>query len=152
MSARASKPSIILEISADELSSFFEGSPNFEKKYLSYQTKILNSGKSFPLDYILKVPSAHIIDPLVVTPERIHRMGIFKLVVMRRIQELRVIKSKPKLSDLLKDLKNGGPVQRIEVKRKILALYEHEGSGEKEEEENHEELEAIDPEDKDETN
>lgn len=136
ISARASKPSIILEISAEELSSFFEGAPNFEKKYLSYQTKILNSAKTFPLDYILKVPSKHIIDPLIVTPERIHRMGVFKLVVMRRIQELRIIKSKPKLSDLLKDLKNGGPMQRIEVKRKILALYEHDASGEKEEEEN----------------
>lgn len=48
----------------------------------------------------------------------------FKLAVMRRIQELRIQKSKPKLSDLLKELKKGGPVQKMEVKRKILALYE----------------------------
>ena len=99
-------------------------SPIFEKKFLSYQTKVLNTGKSFPVDYFLKVPKINILDPRITTPDRIQRMSLFKLAVMRRIQELRIQKSKPKLSDLLKELKKGGPVQRMEVKRKILALYE----------------------------
>lgn len=53
-------------------------------------------------------------------------MVLFKLAVMRRIQEIRIQKSKPKLSDLLRELKKGGPAQRMEVKRKILALYEYD--------------------------
>ena len=70
------------------------------------------------------MPEHNIIDPAATTPDRIGRMNLFKLTVMRRIQELRIQKSKPKLSDLLKELKKGGPVQKMEVKRKILALYE----------------------------
>jgi len=122
--ARAAKTSIILEISIDEINRILPDSPVFEKKFLSYQTKILNTGKQFPVDYMLKVPKINIINRELTTPERISRMVIFKLAVMRRIQELRIQKSKPKLSDLLKELKKGGPVQRMEVKRKILALYE----------------------------
>ena len=99
-------------------------SPIFEKKFLTFQTKVLNTGKQFPVDYLLKVPKMSIIDPQITTKDRIRRMGLFKLSVMRRIQELRIEKSKPKLSDLLKELKKGGPVQKMEVKRKILALYE----------------------------
>ena len=93
---------------------------------------MLNTGKSFPVDYLLKAPKKYIIDPTAVTSERIKRMVIFKLAVMRRIQEIRIKNSKPKLSDLLKELRKGGPVQRMEVKRKILALYEFD---EKEKEE-----------------
>jgi hypothetical protein len=130
--ARAAKTSIVLELRLDKVNSFLSESPMFEKRFLSFQTKILNSQKSFPIDYILRAPKANIIDPNVVTPERIKRMVIFKLAIMRRIQEIRIVNSKPKLSDLLKDLRKGGPIQRMEVKRKILALYEYD---EKEKEE-----------------
>jgi len=122
--ARAAKTSIVLEISIDDINKYLNDSPVFEKKFLTYQTKILNTGKQFPVDYLLRVPEQNIIDPATTTPERIGRMNLFKLAVMRRIQELRIQKSKPKLSDLLKELKRGGPVQKMEVKRKILALYE----------------------------
>jgi len=83
--ARAAKTSIILEISIDEMTKLQSDSPIFEKKFLTYQTKILNSGKQFPVDYMLKVPKISIIDPQITTPGRISRMGLFKLSVMRRI-------------------------------------------------------------------
>ena len=88
--ARAAKTSIVLEISLNQLNHFLADSPIFEKKFLSYQTKILNSAKSYPVDYHLKVPKVNIIDPRITTPERMSRMVLFKLAVMRRIQELRI--------------------------------------------------------------
>lgn len=83
--ARAAKTSIILELDLNKINSFLSDSPIFEKKFLSFQTKILNTGKSFPVDYLLKAPKANIVDPAVVTPDRIKRMVLFKLAVMRRI-------------------------------------------------------------------
>jgi hypothetical protein len=43
--ARAAKTSIILEISIDDLNKYLPDSPIFEKKFLTYQTKVLNLGK-----------------------------------------------------------------------------------------------------------
>ena len=43
---------------------------------------------------------------------------------MRRIQEIRMNRSKPKLSDLMKGLKTGDHLKKMEIKKKILALYE----------------------------
>lgn len=72
---------------------------------------------------------------------------------MRRIQELRIEKQKPKLSDLMRELRKGGPVQRMEVKRKILALYEYddEEKEKKMKDKKNDEIE-LDPQDKNEKN
>ena len=42
----------ILEITFAELASFVKMSPLYERKLLSYQMKILNMGKTYPIDYI----------------------------------------------------------------------------------------------------
>ena len=54
--ARAAKASIVLEISINDLNKLLPDSPLFEKKFLSYQLKILNSGRIFPIDYDYKLP------------------------------------------------------------------------------------------------
>ncbi len=83
--ARAAKTSIILELPLDKINSFLSDSPIFEKKFLSFQAKILNTGKSFPVDYLLRAPKANITDVNTVTPDRIKRMVLFKLAIMRRV-------------------------------------------------------------------
>jgi hypothetical protein len=49
---------------------------------------------------------------------------------MRRIIEIRVLKKKPKLNDILKMIKDKdmtNPKVRDDIKRKILALYDEGG-------------------------
>lgn len=53
------------------------------------------------------------------------RMSFFKLIVMRKVQETRMEKAKPKLGQLLKGLK-GGLRQKMETRKKILELYEND--------------------------
>ena len=55
------------------------------------------------------------------------RENIFKNVIMRRIIEIRMIKKKPKLNDILKMMKGkdlSDPKVKADFKRKIFALYD----------------------------
>ena len=55
---------------------------------------------------------------------------------MRRIIEIRMIKKKPKLTDLLRMMKGkdlSDPKVKNDFKRKILALYDESGQNEPEE-------------------
>lgn len=55
------------------------------------------------------------------------RENIFKNVIMRRINEIRMIKKKPKLTDMLKMMKDkdlSDPKVKEDFKRRLLALYD----------------------------
>src|SRR5438067_1708782 len=55
------------------------------------------------------------------------RENIFKNVIMRRINEIRIIKRKPKLTDMLKMMKGkdlSDPKVKADFKRRLLALYD----------------------------
>mmetsp|Transcript_3429 Transcript_3429/g.2416 ORF Transcript_3429/g.2416 Transcript_3429/m.2416 type:complete len:95 (+) Transcript_3429:433-717(+) len=61
----------------------------------------------------------------------LNRENILKNVVMRRIIEVRIQKKKPKLSDVLKIMKQKdltNPKVREDFKKKFLALYDPESS------------------------
>ena len=73
------------------------------------------------------------------------RENIFKNVIMRRIIEIRMIKKKPKLNDLLKMMKGrdlSDPKVKADFKRKILALYDEDHHGPPEEDAKYDKLMA----------
>ena len=84
--------------------------------------------KTFPLDYVMNLPKElrDIKDPN--KQENIwRRENIFKNVIMRRIIEIRVLKKKPRLGDILKMIKGkdlSNPKVKEDFKRKIFALYD----------------------------
>lgn len=84
--------------------------------------------QTFPVDYVMSMPTAFREIKNNKQQEGIWaRENIFKNLVMRRIIEIRIIKKKPRLTDILrimktKDLSN--PKTRDDFKNKILALYD----------------------------
>jgi hypothetical protein len=57
------------------------------------------------------------------------RENIFKNVIMRRINEIRLVKKKPKFSDMLKSMKGkdlSDPKVKADFKKRMLALYDDE--------------------------
>jgi len=70
---------------------------------------------SFPLDYIKKHPKDY---------EKVGKVhSVFKLTVARRIYELRLQRSKPKLSDLLRMFDKNDPQYKSSVHKRLLKLY-----------------------------
>jgi hypothetical protein len=83
---------------------------------------------TFPVDYVMNMPKVFRKEKNNKLQEGIWaRENTFKNLVMRRICEIRIIKKKPRLSDILrimkqKDLSN--PKVKEDFKNKILALYD----------------------------
>jgi signal-transduction protein with cAMP-binding, CBS, and nucleotidyltransferase domain len=76
---------------------------SFKKDILLYHTIMLKKQKNYPLDYIQHKPK-HMLDSNYTNfhhKEAFKRKLKFKLVVFRRLQEIREIKKKPKLGDIL---------------------------------------------------
>jgi hypothetical protein len=69
--------------------------------FLSYQNKILNLNKTYPLDYIIDMPrEQREIKDANLQEGMWRRATIFKNVIMRRINEIRLIRKKPKFTEL----------------------------------------------------
>jgi hypothetical protein len=57
------------------------------------------------------------------------RENIFKNVIMRRINEIRLVKKKPKFTDMLRNMKGkdlSDPKVKADFKKRMLALYDDE--------------------------
>lgn len=122
---------ILLDIEQKTLDFIKLTHPDFEKKLMFYQNNILKMKKTFPLDYVVHVPEE--MKPNKDDPkfkvEVMQRQNIFKNVVFRRIIEVRMMKKKPKLSDIMKLMKQkdlSNPKTREDFKKKILSLYDDE--------------------------
>lgn len=118
---------------------------DFEKTLLSYQNNILKLKKTYPLDYVVHIPDEINQEHYYDFPDaHLIRLNILKNVIFRRMIEIRVLKKKPKLSDILRltkmrDMTN--PKVKEEIKRRLLSLYD-EGNqrNEKVEDKNYERL------------
>lgn len=118
----------VFEISKQKIESIMLKHEDFKRKMLSYQNQILKYDKTFPLDYLVCVPKEFQKEKCY-SPDALRRDNIFKNAIMRRVLEIRIEKSKPKLSDLLKmfegkDLSN--PKEKEELRKKMIALYEEQ--------------------------
>jgi hypothetical protein len=91
---------------------------------------MLKLKKTFPLDYIMDLPNDLRDEKDPAKQEGIwRRENIFKNVIMRRIDEIRQVKKKPKFTDLLKQMKGRDltdPKNKADFKKKVLALYDDE--------------------------
>jgi hypothetical protein len=97
----------------------------FERKLLSHQMKVLNSGKHYPLDYMRRLHSDFISQNQKMTmPEVFERANVMRLIVMRRIHEIRQEKQKPRLPQLLQALRNGSIQTKILTRKLINDLYD----------------------------
>jgi len=142
---RCAKNTIILDLEQKVIDTVKSTHIDFEKNLLSYQNNILKQKKTYPLDFRVNIPyELKIQNYFEQTEDHIKRQNLLKNVVFRRIIELRVLKRKPKLADILRLMKMRdmtNPKVREEFKRKLLNLYD-EGSqkNEKMEDKNYDRL------------
>ncbi len=125
---RCAKNTLVLDLEYKTIDFIKQTHPDFEKNLLSYQNNILKQKKTYPLDFFVSVPKElRVLSYNDHSDNYFKRQNILKNVVFRRIIEIRILKRKPKLSDILhlmklRDMSN--PKVREEFKRKLLNLYE----------------------------
>jgi len=152
--AQCMKSSFIIELHEDHLNDVIDRYVHKQKslnrpmdvdpqKLLQkYQIAVMKEQRGYPLDYIIEVPNELINKyyiPKGLNLQSLARITRLKNAVMRRIVEIRVMKTKPKLSVLLNELKDPRlldektPVQMKEdikkekrkiLSRKIIELYD----------------------------
>jgi hypothetical protein len=59
-------------------------------------------------------------------PEVNDRANMMRLIVMRRVQEIRQVRAKPSLTKLLLQLRNGSIQTKVLIRKQIFDLYEYE--------------------------
>lgn len=103
---------------------------DLRKKFLTFKQKTIIQNKPFPLDYIMALPrhlkknQQHSDDF-----EKAQRLeNILKNVVIRRLTEIRALKSKPSLKDMISEYmkkKNEKDERaRVRIKEQVLQIYE----------------------------
>lgn len=115
------------------------------KKLQKYQINVMKEKRGYPLDYIISIPSdvySKYYERTGVALATFSRIAKKKNAVMRRIVEIRQMKAKPKLSQLLNELKDPRlrdrnlsseakeeirKERRKRLRKKILDLYDDSG-------------------------
>lgn len=102
--AECLRPCYILELEENDLVNIIGNNQESQKKLLKYQNQLLKVDQVYPLDYIVVAPR-EIMDkcykPKNITLEAFKRLTKAKNCVMRRILQIRQMKAKPKLADLM---------------------------------------------------
>lgn len=99
-------------------------------KFLQFKKKTILQDKPFPLDYIMTVPK-HLKNNK--NPEeqaQVWRLeNVLKNIVIRRLTEIRAIKAKPSLRDMIQSYMNKKSEKderaRVRIKEQVLQIYEH---------------------------
>ena len=98
----------------------------YDKRFISHQMLVLNRSFSkhfYPLDYIRVWHSDYISARQAEVPADVsERASLMKLMVMRRVAEVRWQRGKPKLNELLVQSKEVG-MPRMATRLKMLQLY-----------------------------
>ena len=123
--SRCVTKTILLELPYEKMVALTKHHEDMEKKFLKFEKQVLKEkDKSYPLDYIMNIPEEFYEGSNIAERyESIQRENVFKNVVMRRLYEIRQLKAKPKLKDLLLKQMNTKNISdlkaRIEIKKKI---------------------------------
>jgi len=120
---------ILLELTYEKMLVLTKTHEDMEKNFLKFENQILKEKKSYPLDYIMNLPEKYFGKANKEKYDEINRENIFKNVVMRRLYEIREIKSKPKLLHLIETKNISDWKARIEIKKKIRELKEKQTAG-----------------------
>jgi signal-transduction protein with cAMP-binding, CBS, and nucleotidyltransferase domain len=108
---RAVQPSYLCMIHEDEFTKIQESFPVFDKYLKFYQNRMYMDEKIYPLDYIIHVHHGK---------EKIKRRNILKNIVALMIQDVRALKRKPKLKDVLKAFEGK---DKNFVAKKLISMY-----------------------------
>lgn len=110
----AHSPTHVLLFSQQQLDVLMDNHVDLKKKFMLYQNKLLKEGKSYPIDVqYTEIPEGR-------THGGIKREVILKRIVMNIVEQVRIEKSKPKLSDLLRIFKVENGMQKGFDKEAIL--------------------------------
>ena len=105
---RVREPSQILSLTRASIKSISEKHSSFAHHIVQHSNSLLRTMKRFPLDYIINFKKQLI--PYKIRSKTFHeflgRRNILKNIVFQILLEIRRIKAKPKLSELLKMFKN----------------------------------------------
>jgi CRP-like cAMP-binding protein len=138
VNSRCMTKTILLELSYEKMVGLTKSHETMEKSFLKFEKDILKEKKSYPLDYILNLPDKYFEMAGPGRHETIKLENVFKNVVMRRLYEIRELKAKPKLKDLLLQQLNTKNISdwkaRIEIKKKIREMTEKKTAEQFEEE------------------
>lgn len=107
--------------------------PKYDKlkrKFVAFKLKTIQMGKPFPLDYIMNLPK-HLRRKDMADADTLRAWkleNVLKNVVIRRLTEIRAIKAKPSLRDMImvyldKKLEKEER-QRVRIKEQVLNIYE----------------------------
>jgi hypothetical protein len=126
VSYRFGRNSICFVLSIDTLNEILPRHQALAKKFRQFKVKTMSEIKPYPLDYIMNLPK-HLIDKKV-SPEVLARAqrleNSCKNVVIRRITEIRALKAKPSLKDMISMyMKKKGEKDeraRIRIKEQVL--------------------------------
>lgn len=127
---RFGKNSICFVLSIDTLNEIIPRHQILAKKFRQFKVRTMSEIKPYPLDYIMKLPK-HLINHKI-SNEQISQAqrleNTLKNVVIRRITEIRALKAKPSLKDMIDMyLKKKGEKDeraRIRIKEQVLQIYE----------------------------
>ena len=116
----------LLELNYSTLTSLTTDSASFEKSFISHQMLVLNTSFSkhfYPLDYIRVWHHDYMTAKQAEVPSDVsQRASAMKLMVMRRVAEVRWQRGKLGLREVLVPNRDEGK-SRMEVRQKLLDLY-----------------------------
>jgi len=101
------------------------------KQFLEFKENTIKQDKPYPLDYIMVMPKHKIKGKDTQHMAEVQRLeNIVKNVVIRRLTEIRIIKAKPSLRDMIDAYmkKKGAKDSRalVRMKEQVMHLYEKE--------------------------
>ena len=130
---RFARSSICFAITHEKLMEILQRHKELEKSFKLYKQKMIVQNKHFPIDVIVSVPKKRNVRKGF-TQEEMNRIqplrNTFKNAVIRKISEVRAIKAKPSLKEMItayvtkmneKDIR-----ARARIKEKVLNIYEQE--------------------------
>jgi len=128
VASRCITKTILLELKYEQIVTLTKYHKEMESNFLKFEKNVLKEEKSYPLDYIMNLPDRYYEQAGEGRHEAGLRENIFKNVVMRRLYEIRELKAKPKLKDMLLQQLNTNNISdwkaKIEIKRKIRKMWE----------------------------
>ena len=126
---RFGRNSICSALSISKMEEIAARNPDLRKNFTSFKQKTILLGKLFPLDYIMNLPR-HLIRKEDVEYQNVadRLENTLKNIVIRRLTDIRVLKAKPSLKDMvaayLNKIGEKDERLRVRIKDQVLQIYE----------------------------
>ena len=101
---RFGRKSFLFSLSYEALCEILPNHKELRKQFITFKQKTMIQNKSFPLDYIMKLPR-HLSKKVKIDKKQYEKYlkveNIVKNIVIRRFVEVKKVKSKPSLKDMV---------------------------------------------------